>query len=225
MNQKNTEHRPGVLICKKALARIRQSGPCVSYPKGQMVFTAGEVADRVFFIEEGMIKVFTATGEGHQMIVALRYAGELLGLAETLYGGERSCSAEAVAPTRLIILPKETFLQLMRDEPNFALRVSEVLGARVREAQIKLCELTCYQVPGRLALYLLNLMERCGVETPQGIKLDFKLTHEELARIVGTSRPTLTSTLNSFRKEGSIDLRGREIWIIKPEKLRHWIVG
>jgi len=69
-----------------------------------------------------------------------------------------------------------------------------------------------------------RLGERCGVETRNGIKLGLQLTHEELANMVGTSRQTVTSLLNTFKHENSIAYEGREISIINPDKLARWIM-
>lgn len=207
----------------KEISLLDNAGPTINYPKGQLIFTAGEMADRVHYIKSGVVKVYRLGAEGQKQTVALRYPGELVGMAEALYGGERICCAETVSHTTVVLIGRERFQELMQSRPDLTLTVAEILSARLREAHVFISDLTSYQVPGRVSLFLLKLAERCGVtDDLPGILLDVPLTHEELAHMVGTSRSNVTSILNTFRKHGCIELSGREIRILDPKSLRDW---
>jgi CRP-like cAMP-binding protein len=101
--------------------------------------------------------------------------------------------------------------------------VAEVLGGRLREAQAIIHEMVFMPVHGRLALLLLKLAERSGVDTGEGIELNLRLTHEEISCLIGTSRPTVTSIFNSLKNEKAILMEGRDIKTIYPEKLKKWL--
>ncbi|HHW43207.1 helix-turn-helix domain-containing protein [Desulfofundulus thermobenzoicus] len=204
---------------------IRQAGSTVHYPKGHVIFAAGDLADRVYLIESGWVKIYRLSADGRRVTVgSIRSPGELMGLAETLWGGERTCFAGAINNVTMVVLRKNKFEDLMGAHPFLAIKVAKLLGARMREAEAIIHEMVCWQAPGRLALTLLKMGERCGTETKGGIKIDLQLTHEELANMVGTSRQTVTSLLNTFKQEKSIAYEGRAINIVDPDKLARWIM-
>jgi CRP-like cAMP-binding protein len=204
---------------------IRQAGSTVHYPKGQVVFSAGELADRVYLIEGGWVKIYRLSSDGRRVTVgSIRSPGEMMGLAETLWGGERTCFAGAISNVTLVTVGKQKFEEVMASQSFLAIKVAKLLGARMREAESIIHEMVCWQAPGRLAITLLKIGERCGTESKEGIKLNLPLTHEEIACMVGTSRQTVTSLLNTFKQEKSIMLEGREINIVNPDKLARWIV-
>lgn len=204
---------------------IKQAGSIVHFPKGQVIFSAGEVADRVYLIESGWVKIYRLTADGRRVTVgSIRSPGEMMGLAETLVGGERTCFAGAIINCTLVTIGKNKFEELLAQHPFLAIKAARLLGARMREAESIIHEMVCWQAPGRLALMLLKIGDRCGVESKSGIKINLPLTHEEIACMVGTSRQTVTSLLNTFKHENSIAFEGREINIINPDKLARWIV-
>lgn len=204
---------------------VRQAGSTVHYPKGQVIFSSGELADRVYLIESGWVKIFRISADGRRATVgSIRSPGEMMGLAETLWGGERTCFAGAISNVTLVTVGKKKFEELLAVQSYLAIKVAKLLGARMREAESMIHEMVCWQAPGRLALMLLKIGDRCGVEYKHGIKINMPLTHEEIASMVGTSRQTVTSLLNTFKQEKSISQEGREINILNPDKLARWIV-
>lgn len=204
---------------------IRQTGSTVHYPKNHVVFAAGDIADRVFLIENGWVKIYRLSSDGRRVTVgSIRSPGELMGLAETLWGGERTCFAGAISNVTMVVVRKNKFEELLATHPVLALKIAKQLGARMREAEAIIHEMVCWQAPGRLALMLLKMGDRCGEESRNGIKINLQLTHEELANMVGTSRQTVTSLLNTFKQEKSIVYEGREIKIVDPDKLSKWIM-
>ncbi|MBO8138489.1 MAG: Crp/Fnr family transcriptional regulator [Desulfotomaculum sp.] len=213
-----------LLLNEREKKLIRNSGVLIHYPKGHTLFSAGDVADRIYLIESGYVKIYRIATDGKRVTVgSIRKSGELMGLAETLYHGERTCFAGAINDVKATVVTKKTFEELLQEQPLLAIKVARLLGVRMREAEALVHELVCWQVPGRLALLLLKVSELAGVTTEKGIKIDLRLTHEEMANMIGTSRQTVTSTLNNFKQEGSINMEGREIYIINKDKLLKWI--
>nr|WP_066635143.1 Crp/Fnr family transcriptional regulator [Desulfolucanica intricata] len=204
---------------------IKQVGTKVTYPKGQVIFSAGDVANRVYYIESGYVKIYKLNADGRKVNVgSIRNPGEMMGLAETLYDGERTCFAGTMSDVTVYVIAKKDFLEIMTDNHYLSIKVARLLGARMREAESIIHELVCWQVPGRLALLLLKIGERCGIETDDGTKINLRLTHEEIASMIGTSRQTVTSLLNTFKHEESIAVEGREIKITDAKKLASWVV-
>jgi len=204
---------------------IREYGTVVHYSKGQIIFSVGDTADRIYLIEKGFVKIYRITTDGRSVTVgSMRSSGQLMGLAETLYHGERTCFAGAINDSTLVVVRKSCFERLLLQQPSIAIKVATTLGVRMREAEAIIHEMVCWQVPGRLAMLLLKMSERAGVETETGTKIMLRLTHEEIACMIGTSRQTVTSLLNMFKHENSISIEEREIYILDTNKLKKWIV-
>lgn len=204
---------------------IREYGTVVHYPKGQIIFSEGDAADRVYLVEEGFVKIYRITADGRRVTVgSMRTSGELMGLAETLYHGERTCYAGAISDSTLVVVRRARFEELLDKQPSIAIKVATTLGVRMRDAEAIIQEMVSFQVPGRLAMLLLKMSERAGIETEAGTKISIRLTHEEIAAMIGTSRQTVTSLLNIFRQENSIAIEEKEMYILDPDKLTKWIV-
>ncbi|MEW6448545.1 MAG: Crp/Fnr family transcriptional regulator [Bacillota bacterium] len=223
-NQDLVEGNP-LILSEQEKELVRRIGTTVNYPKGQIIFAADEVADRVYLIEKGWVKIYRLSSDGREVTVgSIRNPGEMMGLAETVYHGKRTCFAGAISRVTLVVVLKKDFFELLTHEHYLALKVAKLLAARMREAEAMVHELVCCQVPGRLALLLLKIGERCGIPEDEGVKIELRLTHEEIAGMIGTTRQTVTSLLNTFKREKSIEFQGREIKILDPEKLVSWIV-
>lgn len=204
---------------------VREYGTVIHYPKGQIIFSEGDTADRIYLIEQGFVKIYRITPDGRRVTVgSMRTTGQLMGLAETLYHGERTCFAGAINDATLVVVRKARFEELLVNHPSIAIKVATTLGVRMREAEGIIQEMVCFQVPGRLAMLLLKMSERAGIETEIGTKISFRLTHDEIACMIGTSRQTVTSLLNIFRQENSIAIEDKEVYILDTDKLSKWIV-
>ena len=203
---------------------LRETGITVNYPKNHIIFSAGDFADRVFLIESGYVKIYRLSPDGRRVTVgSIRSPGEMMGLAEILWGGERTCFASAINSVSMVIVRKKKFEELLASHTILALKVARLLGARMRDAEAMIHEMVCWQAPGRLALMLLKMGDRCGMASKRGIRIDLQLTHEELANMVGTSRQTVTSLLNTFKADKSIEYEGRSAMVLDPDKLSKWI--
>ena len=105
------------------------------------------------------------------------------------------------------------------EHPRMALNLMRSLSERLRTAEDQIEALAFRPVPSRLAGKLLELMDRYGRVTPNGIRIDERFTHMQLAEMIGTSRETLTKVLNELRDAGLIDVRERLVWVLDVDGL------
>ncbi|WP_092475308.1 Crp/Fnr family transcriptional regulator [Desulfotruncus arcticus] len=225
LNSNNNILRSEPVLDEAEKMLIRQVGSTAHYAKGQIIFATGDISDRVYLIESGWVKIYRLSADGRRVTVgSIRSPGEMMGLAETLVGAERTCFAGAINDVAMVVMTKNKFEELMTRQPMLAIKVAKLLGARMREAEANIHEMVCWQAPGRLALMLIKMGERMGVQSKGGIKINLQLTHEEIANMVGTSRQTVTSLLNTFKQEQSIVYEGRAIRIVNPVKLAKWVI-
>jgi CRP-like cAMP-binding protein len=221
----NNNNMDTLVLEEEETKAIIQTGLKINYPKGHVIFSAGDKANQIYYIESGYVKIYRLNADGRKVNVgSLRNPGEIMGIAETLYETERTCFAGTMTDAVLYVVTYKDFLKLMTDHHYLSIKVAKLLGTRMREAESIIHELVCWQVPGRLALMLLKIGERCGINTENGTLIKLRLTHEEIANMIGTSRQTVTSLINTFKQEQSITVEGKDIKIVNPNKLANWVV-
>jgi CRP-like cAMP-binding protein len=122
--------------------------------------------------------------------------------------------------SQLCVIQKEQFLSLIRKRPELSFRLTKLIGLRLRRIESRVEDLVFRDVPSRLAHLLIQLSEEYGKTTPEGIFLDIKITHQEMANLIGSIRETVSAALGEFKKEGLITFEGRRIIILRPELLK-----
>ncbi|SHK82744.1 Crp/Fnr family transcriptional regulator [Desulforamulus aeronauticus] len=212
-------------LSEKEAAYLDKVGSVINYPKGQIIFSAGQKSNEVYLIKSGLVKIYRTAGDGRQVSVAIRYPGEFIGLAEVLSDySEREYSAEAMDNVSVLIIWQDAFKKLISDFPDFSSKMLKLMCDRLRESQNTIYDFIMNPTQGRLALVLLTMAERAGNEEKNGMmKVNLRVTQEELACVIGSSRQTVSSLLNLFKEDGSLVYEGREIVGIDVRQLRTWI--
>ncbi|MDR7481494.1 MAG: Crp/Fnr family transcriptional regulator, partial [Armatimonadota bacterium] len=138
--------------------------------------------------------------------------GDIFG-ERALVGVRPEVHCEAFEDTLVCVLRRADFEDLVRRKPDLALRVVRVLAERLRDAEETIERLALHDVPARLAALLVRLAEAYGEPHGDGRRLALRLTHQDLAGMIGATRETVTLTLNRFRDEGLIAVEERHIVI------------
>lgn len=181
-------------------------------PRHTVIFAPGMPSSSIYFVDKGRVRLSKLSIEGKKVILALLGPGDLIGEA-AWESGEHDSFAETVEDSRLYQIGRETFEGLVRENPDFGLRLIQIIGVRLKQAQARIEDLVFRPVPSRVARLLINLAENHGKVTPNGIRVEFKLTHQEIASMVGSSRVTVTQILNKFRSSHWIDIEGKRVTI------------
>lgn len=191
------------------------------YGRGRVILQPGKPSDLIFIIKEGRVKVSTYSREGREQILAILEPGDLFG-EQALVGEYEPAHMEALEDTIVCGVRRKDFEEVLHRHPPTALRIISALAERLRLAEEEIENLVLRDVPGRLASALLRLGEAYGVRHPETgpIRLTLRLTHQDLASMIGATRETVTTILTRFRDEGLTDLHERFIVIRQPEKLR-----
>ncbi|MBK9146002.1 MAG: Crp/Fnr family transcriptional regulator [Candidatus Melainabacteria bacterium] len=191
-------------------------------PKHHVLFSPGDPCDAIFFIEKGRVRVTRLSPEGKTVILALLGPGELIGEA-AWECSEHDSYAETLDESRIYQIGRDTFQNFIRQNPEFGLRLIQILGGRLKQAQARIEDLVFRQVPSRVARLLLTLAENHGRVTPSGIRVEFPLTHQEIADMVGSSRVTVTQILNRFRSSNWIEIESKRVTIHDQEALEELV--
>ena len=185
-----------------------------SYAKGELVYSPFDTGDAVYLVTEGRVCLYRSGADGRQFTLAMIDAGSAFGHVALLHAPTYDAYAEAMADTVVRVIRVADLERVAAAHPQVAVNLIRALAARLHEAEDQLEALAFHGVATRLAAKLLELMDRYGRVTPNGIRIDERFTHMQLAEMIGTSRETLTKVINEMRESGVIDVRDRMVWVL-----------
>lgn len=203
---------------------LLQSGQRRRFRRGQALFLEGDRATRVFLIERGWVAVTCTASSGREIMLGLRGRGDIIGELSALDGEPRSATALALAEVEAIVAPGSALGRALENAAA-ARSLIQVLTARLRDADRKRLEFASLDTLGRIAWRLLELAERFGQQTADGIAVDLPLSQEQLASWCGSSRESTVKALAALRSLQCISTGRRTVLIRDPEALRHHAQG
>jgi len=177
----------------------------------EALFHEGDELRSVFFIHKGKVRTFKMNDEGKEIVIGLHGPGDFLGHMAVLDGGRATEGAEALEDCEVAVVPREDVLSLLYKDRDVSIRFIKMLAREVKETEERLLELAYAPVRQRVAQALVRLRGTFGDGEDSG--LGVRISREDLATIVGTATESLIRTLGDLKREGLIDLRGREIVI------------
>lgn len=192
----------------------------VTLKRGDTLFHEGDDGDRFYIVTEGKVKLSHTSDDGRENLLAVLGPGEVIGELSLFDLGKRSSTVVAIAPTRLLALAHTDMRRYLVEHTGLALSMLRELAVRLRHTNEQLADLVFSDVPGRVAKALLDLANRFGERTPEGIYVAHDLTQEELAHLVGASRETVNKSLADFVSRGWIRLEGRAVLLIEVPRLQ-----
>ena len=191
----------------------------VKISKGSVLFAEGDEGDQLYVIAEGKLKLGTSSGDGRENLLSILGPGEMFGELSLFDPGPRTSTATAVTDAKLLSLGQEKLLPWLAENPKVALQLLARLAQRLRRTNEAVGDLVFSDVPGRVAKALIDLGERFGKKTDEGLFVHHDLTQEELAQLVGASRETVNKALADFAGRNWLKLDGRAVLITDFERL------
>jgi CRP-like cAMP-binding protein len=201
-------------------AELRSVMSETSLRRGEILFNEGDPGDRLYVLTDGKVKLGHTAPDGRENLLAVLGPGEILGELTLFDPGPRSTTATAVAPTHLLELQHNDLMTFLDTRPELAKHMLRALAQRLRRTNTALADLVFSDVPGRVAKALLDLADRFGERTDDGVYVPHDLTQEELAQLVGASRETVNKSLAEFVSRGWIRLDGRAVLLLDVDRLR-----
>lgn len=188
-----------------------------SFGKGQLIILAEDPGDTLFAIEKGEVKVSLVNYDGKEFILSLLGEGEVFGELSLLDDQPRSANVTAVEDTELVMIRRTDFLQLLTSIPQIAVSLLEELASRLRRTDDQVGGLALLNVHNRISKTILHLAANRGVETEEGILIEERPTHQQLANMSGTTRETVTRVLKQLEADGYVVARGRQLLVLPRE--------
>ena len=208
---------PEELAPLEAQCRSRQ------FPRGAPIYLPAEQADGVMLLTTGRAKICSYTDEGKQAILAFIDPGEIFGELALFDSGQREEYAEAVEKSTVILLPADVMRELVERHAQVSLGITKLFGLRRQRIERRLKYLLFRSNRERLVSLLLELASQYGEQTDEGVQLRIKLSHQDLASIIGSTRETVTVLLGELQTEGHITTGRRKITVIDLAKLAQTI--
>jgi CRP/FNR family transcriptional regulator, cyclic AMP receptor protein len=196
----------------------------IALAKNANAYAAGDDGEAVYFIESGQIKLVMLSAEGKECLLAVLTEGDVFG--ELCLSGlqERNESAVAMEKTVVRVIPSAHFCARL----SRALLLEgfmQYLTVRIADQQAIIANLMTVDSEQRLGQTLLDLAHRLGKQDPRSIRIEQRITHEELAAMVGTTRPRVSEFMRRFRDLGLIEFSAERHVIVKETKLRNYLGG
>jgi CRP-like cAMP-binding protein len=202
-----------------AAVSLRASMDTVKIAKGSILFKEGDDGEHLYVIVDGKLKLGTSSGDGRENLLSILGPGEMFGELSLFDPGPRTSTATAVTDAKLLSLGHEKVIPWLKQHPEVSLQLLTRLSQRLRRTNEAVGDLVFSDVPGRVAKALIDLGDRFGKTTPEGLLVNHDLTQEELAQLVGASRETVNKALADFAGRGWLKLDGRSVLIADVERL------
>jgi CRP-like cAMP-binding protein len=189
-----------------------------TFAKRQIIYFPDDPGQTVLLLARGRVKIKAVTPDGRETIFAFIEAGEVFGELALLDAEPRREFAEAVEDSLVLALPREEVLWLMERRPDVALHVTKLLGFRRRRIENRLRNILFRSTRERTVSLVLELLETHGQRTGNSWEIRLKLSHQELANLIGATRESVTLALGRLQREGLISVQRRMIRV--PDRLK-----
>jgi CRP/FNR family cyclic AMP-dependent transcriptional regulator len=190
------------------------------FKKGEYIYMAEEMADRIFFLFEGRVKIGSYNKSGKEITKAILTKGEIFGELALMGREQRRDFAIAMDDTECCVIPSTQMSTLIRDHNGLSLFLMRIMGSRMLEMEQRLESLVFKDSRTRIVEFLKTLADKKGQRVGYEMLVRQFLTHQEIANLTATSRQTVTTVLNDLRNKNILTFNRRRLLIRDMEALQ-----
>ncbi|MCH2169226.1 Crp/Fnr family transcriptional regulator [Myxococcota bacterium] len=183
------------------------------------LFHKGDQGSQVYVVCTGRLKILTTSMDGDNVVFNTVGPGEVIGEMALITGAPRNATVTAVEPCELLVIDRRDFLAFVRSHPDTAIQLLVILANRLRGVSELVEDTLFLNLPPRLAKKLTSYAERYGESTPQGIRIDLKLSQEEWGDLVGTTRESINKQMRTWASDGLISVERGYVIIHRMEEM------
>jgi CRP/FNR family transcriptional regulator len=194
----------------------------LSFKNNEAIFNEEDPSDKFYILAEGNVKILKHTVVGKDIILEIMSPGDIFGGIAVLDNRPYPATAQAMDSATVIRISRQNLLKIMEEYPILKLEIVKYFSDKLRDAHEMLKNIATERVERRIASLLLKLSEKVGVEDGDYKKIDFSLTRQEIAEMVGTTVETCIRTMSKFQKKGMIKSRNGRI-SIKVDSLQKFL--
>jgi CRP/FNR family transcriptional regulator len=160
----------------------------------------------MYIILDGKVKVVQTTEDGKEILLAIHQAGDSFGEMSLIDGKTSPATVVATENSSVSIVSKKDFYSILETQKKVLNNLLLILCSRYRESWEKIQMLNYKNASHRVKILLLMLSEKYGEKTPEGVTLNIKLTHQEIAEMTGMTRETVTRVIDKWQRDGEINV-------------------
>ena len=202
----------------KQLEDLAQDKRTKKFNKKDTIFFEGDYPNFIYFITAGKVKTSKMNADGKDFITGLYGVGEFFGFMEMIKDDNYAESAIALENSELSLIPRDEFLNLLFSSKEVATRFIKMLAGAAADKQNELLNLAYDTVRKRVADSLIKLYEKYKEDSTENFSI--AIARDDLAALVGTATESVIRTLSEFKSDGYISIKGSNITILAPEKLK-----
>lgn len=208
------------VLTPQQLRRLEQGASVRSFPAKATIYLPSDAPDYVYVLVEGRVRLCSYTLDGKQAISAIIDPGEIFGeLALASPRRRYDDQAEAMLASQVASIPKADFEAVLAECGSLALRIVKLVGWRLERIERRLRTVMFRTNRDRLIFLLLDLVEKYGRPSSDGIQLDIRLSHQELASLIGSTRESVTISLGELQSEGLVRVGRQRMAILNVAAL------
>ena len=200
----------------EALAAVTRAQ---SVPARDELFHKGDAGTQVYAVVQGTLKVVTTSEAGDDVVLNLLGPGAVIGEVAVLCNADRSASVVALTDCELLAIERRDLLAFLRSHPDASLALMSVLAQRLRSLSELVEDTLFLNLPVRLAKKLVALGHSHGQRTPEGLRIDLKLSQGEWGDLVGATRESINKQLRAWSDAGLVRLEKGYLVLRRPERL------
>jgi CRP-like cAMP-binding protein len=194
------------------------------YSKGDVIFNEGTIANTLYFINEGKIKLYKYTKDGKEQILHILSEGDFFGELELIKPSKYRFNSKAIVGSKICTLTKDEMKDIMMANPEIGIKVLETVGERLSKVENLVQNLATNDVDSRMAYLITDLIEKYGENIGDNISIKLPLSREDMANYIGVTRETISRKLKKFEDENLIKIVGtKNIIILDEEGLKDYI--
>jgi len=182
-------------------------------PRGRVFYQPEDVSEVLFLVKQGQVQLYRISPEGKKLVIAALGTGAIFGEMALLGQQMHNAFAEAMEDSVILVMSRADLERLILNKPILGLRMLEITGRRLSDAESRLEDMAFKGIPARLASLLLRLAAERDTDEITG------LTHQDLAETIGTYRETATQVLNDMKIAGIIEIGRKRITILDRARL------
>lgn len=210
-------------LSREVLAEVLQAGSCRRVASKTIVFNRGDAGRQVYFLLAGGVKVGTLSHEGREVIFDVLVVGDFFGEISLFDDKPRSGTVTTLVPCDFLVLEKSVFLHLLEKHPAVSLRLIKTLSTRLRLMDDFVEDVLFLDAEARLAKRLVALARIFGHVGANGeIKIDLKMSQQEMANLVGIARESVNKHFREWEKANVIGLEQGYLLLRQPKHLE-WL--
>ncbi|WP_246943182.1 Crp/Fnr family transcriptional regulator [Bacillus pinisoli] len=172
--------------------------------KGTIIFSPEQPIEALFLLKKGQVRLFKTNQNGKQFTLDILVDGNIFGETSSLALTDDDTYAEAMTETYLCMISKAEFETFIEKNPKIAIKLINILSTRLKDLYSLSEKIALGDVKYRIIYLLLKLSEKTGRRKNEWQTIEMKLTHQDVANMVGSSRETTSAIMSQLKKEGII---------------------